>query len=210
MQRCVIVGGAEIRNYDFIREQLRSDDYFIFCDCGLAHMEPLGVCPSLIVGDFDSHAAPDTEVETIVLPCEKDDTDTVFAAKEAIRRGFSSFLLIGVTGGRLDHTIGNLSILLMLHEKGMDAVIADDYSSMQIAAQEPVLIQDDCEYFSLLNISGLAEGITIRNAKYPLRDAEITCTYQYGVSNEVIPGKTASVSVGNGKLLLIRVFRNSL
>lgn len=210
MQRCVIIGGAEIKNYDFIREQLKSDDYFIFCDCGLAHMEPLSVRPSLIVGDFDSHAAPDTEVETIVLPCEKDDTDTVFAAKEALRRGFSSFLLIGVTGGRLDHTIGNLSILLMLHEKGMDAVISDDYSSMQIVAQEPVFIQDDCEYFSLLNISGLARGVTIKDAKYPLHDAEITCSYQYGVSNEVVPGKTASVSVGNGKLLLIRVFRNSL
>ena len=38
--------------------------------------------PSLIVGDFDSHENPHLAVETIVLPCEKDDTDTVFAVKE--------------------------------------------------------------------------------------------------------------------------------
>lgn len=39
---------------------------------------------------------------------------------------------------------------------------------------------------------------------YLLEDAEITCEYQYGVSNEVLPEKTAMVSVGNGKLLLIK------
>lgn len=32
MGRCVIVGGANINNYDFIREKLSADDYIIFCD----------------------------------------------------------------------------------------------------------------------------------------------------------------------------------
>lgn len=39
------------------------------------------------MGDFDSHNNPNLDVETIVLPCEKDDTDTVFAVKEALKRG---------------------------------------------------------------------------------------------------------------------------
>lgn len=39
-------------------------------------------------------------------------TDTVYAMKEAIKRGFDTFLLIGVVGGRLDHTLGNVSMLL--------------------------------------------------------------------------------------------------
>lgn len=206
MQRCLIVGGAEIRNYDFVRNQLRDDDFAIFCDSGLSHIEALGVSPSLIVGDFDSHENPDMDIETIVLPCEKDDTDTVYAVKEALKRGFDSFLLVGVVGGRLDHTLGNVSILLMLHEQGKEAYIVDDFSVMQIAADREVEVADDCSYFSLLNISGIAKGISIRNAKYPLKDAEITCTYQYGVSNEVIPGQTAVVSVSDGCLLLIKVY----
>ena len=79
MKRCVIVGGADINNYDFIRETLCVDDYVIFCDSGLKHLEHLQAKPDLIVGDFDSHENPQLAVETIVLPCEKDDTDTVFA-----------------------------------------------------------------------------------------------------------------------------------
>ncbi len=42
-------------------------------------------------GDFDSHEKPETDRETIVLPVKKDDTDTVFAAKEAMRRGSTNF-----------------------------------------------------------------------------------------------------------------------
>ena len=89
MGRCVIVGGADINNYGFIREKLCTNDYMIFCDSGLKHLENLQVQPSLNVGDFDSHENPNLAVETIVLPCEKDDTDTVFAVKEAIKRGFA-------------------------------------------------------------------------------------------------------------------------
>ena len=204
MSRCIIVGGADINNYDFIRESLQSDDYVIFCDSGLKHLSSLQVKPSLIVGDFDSHENPHLDTETIVLPCEKDDTDTVYAMKEAINRGFDTFLLIGVIGGRLDHTLGNISMLLYLDSHGCKGTIIDDYSEMEIISSAPAYIEDKYEFFSLLNITGCAKGITIQNAKYPLNDGEITCEYQYGVGNEVLPGKTAIVSVREGKLLLIK------
>lgn len=208
-QRCVIVGGAGIRNYQALWEYLNPDDFNIFCDSGLYHQEALGIEPHLIVGDFDSHPDPHLDVETITLPCEKDDTDTVFAVKEAVKRGFDDFLLLGVAGGRLDHTLGNVSILLMLHRQGKRALLVDDYSEMEIAAKNPVYIDDSFPFFSLLNISGTAQEITVEDAKYPLRDAEIQCTYQYGISNEVLPGHRAKVSVGKGELLLVKVWRGN-
>lgn len=175
MGRCVIVGGANINNYDFIREKLSADDYIIFCDSGLKHMENLRVQPSLTVGDFDSHENPQFDVETKVLPCEKDDTDTVYAIKEAVKRGYDNFLLIGVVGARLDHTLGNVSILLYLDSLGKKGCIIDDFSKMEIVSNEPAYIEDSYSFFSLLNISGTAKGITIENAKYPLENGEITC-----------------------------------
>ena len=205
MKRCVIVGGADINNYGFIREKLSADDYVVFCDSGLKHLEQLQVKPGLIVGDFDSHENPHLDVETIVLPCEKDDTDTVYAVKEAISRGFDDFLLIGVAGARLDHTLGNVSILLYLDSLGKKGFIIDDYSEMEIVSDKPVSICDRYAFFSLLNITGCAKGITITGAKYPLDGGEISCEYQYGISNQVFPGETAAVSVKCGKLLLLKI-----
>ena len=206
MKRCVIVGGADIGNYEYVRSLLSGEDFFVFCDSGLKHMDRLGVRPSLIVGDFDSHENPHLETETIVLPREKDDTDTVYGVKEALKRGFDTFLLVGVVGGRLDHTLGNVSILLYLDAIGKKGIIVDDYSEMEIVSSSPVSVSGRYAYFSLLNVSGCARGVTIQNAKYPLDNAEITCEYQYGISNEVLPGRTALVSVRDGRLLLIKVF----
>ena len=205
MRRCVIIGGADIGRYDRIRGYLREGDFYICCDSGLKHREGLDIVPDLIVGDFDSYENPQLNIETITLPREKDDTDTVFAVKEALSRGFQDFLLVGVIGGRLDHTLGNVSLLLMLDAQGKTATALDDFSEMEIVSGQPVQIQDCYTYFSLLNISGTAQSITIKNEKYPLDDAEITCEYQYGISNEVLPGKIAVVTVNQGRLLLIKV-----
>ncbi len=205
MKRCVIVGGADINNYEYIRGRLCENDYIIFCDSGLKHLDALEVTPGLIVGDFDSHDNPHLDVETIVLPCEKDDTDTVYAVKEAIKRGCNEFLMVGVIGARLDHTLGNVSILLYLDYLGMKGCIIDDYSEMEIVSSQPAYIEDSYSFFSLLNITGTAKGITIENAKYLLDNAEISCEYQYGISNEVLPGRIAKVSVKEGNLLMIKV-----
>ena len=131
----------------------------------------------------------------------------MFAVKEAIKRGYTDFLLIGVIGARLDHTLGNVYILEYLDEHGLKGKIIDDYSEMELVSREPAYIEDSYAFFSLINITGIAKGITIENAKYLLKDAEITCGYQYGVSNEVISGQTAKVSVKEGKLLLIKDYQ---
>lgn len=203
--RCVIVGGADIADYNKIKSYIKADDYLIFCDSGLKHADKLSALPSLIVGDFDSHPKPDTDVETIVLPCEKDDTDTMFAIKEAIHRGFDDFLLIGVVGNRLDHTLVNVSILNYLFESRKKGLIVDDFSEMEIVGKETAFVHDSFSYFSLVNIFGISEGVTIKNAKYTLDNAVITSEYQYATSNEVLKGATAEITVNEGKLLLIKV-----
>lgn len=288
--RCVIIGSAEINNYEKIRSYLQKDDFFIYCDGGLNHKDSLGFQPNLIIGDFDSFpremalrqaqeplmsfpdligesrnsmgpstssgatklhsatfnsntalseqtstvpeeiSAVPEEIsavheqtstvheqtsavpepvegcapEIIQLPCEKDDTDVFYAVKEALRRGFKDFLLIGVIGQRFDHSLVNISVLLYLEQQGCSGLILDDYSEMELIGKEPVQILGRFSYFSLLCIDGNVRGVTIKNAKYPLDNAEITTGYQYGVSNEVLPGKTAEVSVQQGKLLLIK------
>ena len=109
-------------------------------------------------------------------------------------------------GARLDHTLGNISILLYLDALGKKGCIIDDYSEMEIVSDKPVFIDERYAYFSLLNLTGCAKGITITGAKYPLNGGEITCEYQYGISNEVLPGEVAQVAVSGGKLLLIKVW----
>ena len=211
-RRCVIVGGAPIIDYDNVIKNLREDDWFVFCDSGLKHLQKFQteaeIMPDLIVGDFDSYDNPQLEdVETIVLPTVKDETDTAFAASEALRRGFDDFLIIGAVGARLDHTLVNMSLLYKLYKAGCAAVLLDDYSAMTIAGKEPSYIDGSYKFFSLFNMFGPSRDITITGAKYNLSKAEVRPDAQYATSNEVAPGSTACVTVGDGELLLMKISR---
>ena len=205
-KRCVIIGGAGIEDYGLMRGWLRGDDYVIYCDSGLRHMEGLGARPSLIVGDFDSCDDPHMDVETITLPVAKDDTDSVYAARVGEARGFTEFLLLGVVGARTDHTLVNLYILTMLADCGCRGVIVDDWSEMELicAGDEPAQVEDKYPFFSLVALEGPARGVTIKNAKFCIEDAQIGPSYQYATSNEVLPGKTAEITIKEGRLLLIK------
>ncbi len=210
MKRCLIISAGEIRDYERVKSFLQPDDFFIFCDGGLTHADGLGLKPDLIVGDFDSCDSEDLarwkdSCETVRLPREKDDTDTLFAVKLALERGYSDFLLLGAMGGRFDHALGNISILLYLAGLGKKAVLVDDYSQMQIVGKEPFFIKDNCSYFSVLTVAGDVSGVTIKNAKYPLENAKLSADFQLGISNEVLSGKVAEVSVEQGKLLVVTV-----
>lgn len=204
-KRCVIVGAADITRYDNIKAYFKPEDYFIYCDAGLKHEKALGHDADLIVGDFDSTENPNRSTETIVLPHVKDDTDTVYAAKEAMRRGFSDFLLVGVIGGRMDHTLGNIAILNMLASGGCHGLIADDFSEAELISGGPAYVDDSFLYFSILNVTGVCRGVSIKNALYPLDDAELTTDFPLGISNEPVKGKTAEITVAEGRALLFRV-----
>lgn len=206
MRRCVIIGGAPIRDYSRSRAYLSPGDFCVYCDGGLAHQAGLGRTPDLIVGDFDSHAPPPPGPETIVLPTEKDETDTAFALRECLRRGYRDFLLLGAAGGRLDHTLANVSLLSRLQQAGCRGLLVDDYGEMELLDARGAEISDRFAFYSLIALSGTARGVTQTGCRYPQREAEILFSRQYATGNQVLPGQTARVSVREGTVLLMRIF----
>lgn len=213
MSRCVIISAGEIRDYERAKSFLREGDFFVFCDGGLAHADGLCIKPDIIVGDFDScdaevlvkYEVAEPRPEIVKLPREKDDTDTLYAVKLAVQRGYDEFCLLGSMGARFDHAVANASILLYLYNLGKKAVLIDDYSEMQVCGCEPVFIKDTCSYFSVLTLFGDVSGVNIKNAKYPLENAVLKSDFQLGVSNEVLPGKTAEISIKKGNALIITI-----
>ncbi|MGN0831967.1 MAG: thiamine diphosphokinase [Candidatus Ornithospirochaeta sp.] len=205
-RRAVVIAGGEIISYERVRSFLKPEDYYIFCDSGLFHKEGLNVEPDLIIGDFDSHEKVDTGSEIITLPEMKDDTDSLSGVKLALKRGFKDFLLLGMTGRRMDHTLCNLYLLSYIKSHHGKALIVDDWSEMEVVEKEEVFISDTYAYFSLFAWKGKCDGVNIENALYPLSSAVIEPEYQYGISNEPLKGGSR-VWVEKGSLLLIKDWR---
>lgn len=206
MGRCVILSAVSIGNW--AKELIHPQDYIIACDAGYRNAEQLGIVPNLVLGDFDS--APKPAGAPIVLPAEKDDTDTHYAARIAAEKGFDEVLMLGVLGGaRLEHSIANLSTGLWLSKQGIRTQIADRFCLVQyVLPGHPVTLPHDAAmYFSLFPMEGVACGITVTGAKYSIQDAELCPEYPLGVSNET--QETTCISVKKGSLLLIRTKKES-
>ena len=108
MKRCFIYAAGTFYG---LREPPRGGDLQIAADAGLHLCERLGVRPDVVLGDFDSMDVRQAPADCIRVPVEKDDTDTMLALREGLRRGCDTFYLYGATGGaRLDHKIGRAHV----------------------------------------------------------------------------------------------------
>ena len=183
-------------------------DLVIAADSGLDHARALGVRVDLVVGDFDSvdpasldaAAATGTEVER--HPTAKNATDLELALDAAIARHATTIHVVGVHGGRLDHSVANVLLLASPRYAGarVDAQVGDSHVTV---------IHDRADLFgapgglcSLLPLGGPATGVETDGLRYPLRRETLEPGSTRGVSNEFID-RRASVALATGVLLAI-------
>ncbi len=204
MKRWVILGAAEIKDYSVIKKLLNKDDFIVCADGGQRHLEFLEVASDLFLGDYDSSVKPETTAETIVYPVEKDDTDTLVAVKEGIKRGCRDFLILGGTGGRMDHTFANIQTLIFACENGAKAVLADEKNTAFVIKNSSVEVEkEQNEKVSVFSFDNKAQGVTLEGFHYPLNNADIKSSFPIGVSNYV-ENTTGRITVSNGTLLIIK------
>lgn len=125
----VVVGNGEFPSHPFPLSVLDQAPCVVCCDGGTNALVESGRVPSWIVGDGDSlseenrirfqdriHRVPDQETN--------DQTKAVsFLASQGIRR----IAILGATGKREDHTLGNISLLMEYQQMGLEVVMLTDY-----------------------------------------------------------------------------------
>lgn len=209
MDNCVIFGGYTDELDEGIVDFIDDNTYIICADKGYYSCLKLGLVPDLIVGDFDSSNKPETNIETIVLPVKKDDTDLHFAVKTAISRGYKKIILSSVTGGRLDQTTASFFTMNYAFSKGVKIQIYD-LSTKVFLTDSSVSIKrpDYTSYFSVFPFGcEMAEGVSISGAEYNLNKVTLKSDFPIGVSN-CFKENCITVSVCKGKLLIMIIKEN--
>ncbi|MDD6195171.1 MAG: thiamine diphosphokinase [Lachnospiraceae bacterium] len=188
----------------------REDKVIIAADRGVEACEKLGITPDYIIGDFDSvseagQAFLQGYTGTVVsLNPVKDDTDTEAALHLAFDNTQGDIVILGGTGTRLDHVMGNISILRQGIERGRRVLLVDPYNRIRVVEGRLSIEKEKQfgDYVSVFPLEGRAEGVTLTGFFYPLQDAVLEGASSLGVSNEIVEAR-ADISVKNGCLLVI-------
>lgn len=196
-----IVGAGENFGLDFIPTE---NDFVIAADGGYEVLTQAGICPNLVVGDFDSLGRIPKHENTVVLPTVKDVTDTWAAIELGKERGFTRFHLYGCTGGRFDHTLANIQTVAHVAEQGMECRLYSEHQVITALSGSTMTFgADRAGFFSLFAHTDTCKGVSIRGMKYELEEAELSNRFPLGVSNE-FSGKESTVTVKEG--IAIAVF----
>lgn len=205
MGRCIIVGAGEF-NAKFLK--IEQDDYIIAADGGYEHLKKEHIKPDILIGDMDSVKKQVKGISVIQLPCEKDDTDTLAAIRLGLEKGYHEFILHGMLGGRIDHTIANIQCLQFLKKNDAHGVLYGKDSYIQLIHNERLDFPDTMQgTVSVFSISEEAKGVTETGLKYSLENEMLSGSFPIGISNE-FTGEASSISVQEGSLLVCVVLSN--
>ena len=196
MQVVVALGG-DLHDSALVRSALAGAGLVVAADSGAVRLGALGNQPDVVIGDFDSidHAElwrlRSGGVEIVNHPAPQQRTDADVAIEYALQRGATSLIVLGALGGpRIDHALGNLSLLTHPSLREIPTWAVDGWSAMTIlrgdGVREAHFHGHADDYVSVIPISERVEGVTTVGLKWPLTDAMLERGLAQGVSNEII------------------------
>ncbi len=200
MKRAYIFGGG-IYGDEF--PVVSPDDMIIAADKGCEKLREKGIEPHITIGDFDSSSFI-PEKNAVILPVEKDVTDSYAACEKALEHGCDEIYVYGGMGGRPDHTFANYALIAGLTEKGIKAfLMGEGYEITAVTDGEISLTGEKGKTVSVFSWSETAEGISYTGLKYPFTDATLGKSFALGVSNS-FEEESATVKVKKGTLIIMK------
>jgi len=216
-ENVIIVSGGRLGSADFFRKKVAfmKNRLLIACDGGARHLHGAGFKPDVLIGDMDS-LDPDRlsgyerqGIRIIRHPANKDFTDTDLALDHALALQPKAIDIWGALGGRIDHALANIHLLIKGKEAGIPTRLVDEYGELMIAGDETRFVDAVGCLVSLIALTPVVEGITLAGFEYPLTHECLTLTESRGISN-VVASSPASIRVGSGILLAIRYWQKDV
>ncbi len=204
--RTVILANGAFPSHPVPLSFLREASRIICCDGATEASLEHGLEPDYIVGDLDSLSPPIRQRYSHCLfhDSNQEDNDLTKAVNFCAGRQWTEITILGATGKREDHSLGNISLL------------ADyaGYTQVQMITNYGVfvpMLESACfESFPGQQVSIFcltpATRFTLHGLKYPLTLQNITSWWQ-GTLNEALSNEF-TIDMDNGKALVFRQLMN--
>lgn len=172
----------------------------VFCDGAARHIRYLKTEPLAIVGDCDS--VPPGIIKKyhnkIFRIPEQETNDLTKAVMWCNERGLNNILILGATGEREDHTIGNIS-LLAEYARLVNVRMITDSGVILPVLKTSEFVTFPGQDISFFSINGNTE-ITTEGLKYPLDKRRLTSWWQATLNRAT--GSTIKLTFNRGPVIL--------
>lgn len=199
--KVLIIAGGELKDANKVCEKIDVSSYelVIAVDSGYNNAQKLNITPDIVIGDLDSVSNLDFKGEIIKYNPEKDETDLMLACN--YEKNAEVIDILCATGNRLDHFMGNLSILENLYMLNINARIIDEKNIISVLKSKLEFVNVS-KYVSIIPITQEIE-LTCKNLKYPADKLIVNRNKIISISNEAISDKFL-IDIRKGSAFIIQ------
>jgi thiamine pyrophosphokinase len=183
---------------------LRNASRIICCDGAAESLIEHEIEPFAIVGDCDSLSLSTSEKysDRIFRYSEQETNDLTKAVKWCSEKGYSEIVILGATGKREDHALGNIS-LLADYAGYADVMMVTDTGTFHPLKKGKTFKVKAGQQISVFSIDPATE-ITSTGLKYPLKNMKLTNWWQ-ATLNEAA-GNQFSLEFEGGPVIVFLAF----
>ena len=169
-KQALIIANGEYPSAEQALAQLQLSDYVVCCDGGADSFIERGGMPDAIVGDGDSLSAENRERYASIIHYSPDQetNDQTKAVKYLMEMGYTDIAIIGATGKREDHTLGNIALLVEYMRAGANVRMYTDYGVFIPCKDSHTFDSYAGQAVSVFNIS--AKDLRSSGLQYPIYD----------------------------------------
>lgn len=207
MRTAIVIAGGDPPPTEVL-DDLPDRRWVVAADSGADHAIRLGLAVDAIVGDMDSiseaaiEASPEAEI--ISFPADKDATDLELALDLVSQReDIDRVLVLGGTGGRLDHFLATASILASPVFSALDIEWLAYPGRVTVVHEHARLHGTVGGHVSLIPVGGDAGGVRTTGLRWALDGETLRFGTSRGVSNEFSKA-VATVTLRSGSLLAVQ------
>ncbi len=156
---------------------LKAADQRICCDGAADKLLAYGLTPHVIIGDLDSVSKKIREqyASLLIHSDDQHSNDLTKAVHYCIEKGYPSLSILGATGLREDHTLGNISLMIEYFPRIEVRIISDFGMFFLVQSGEEVqsYAGEKISFFSIDN----RICVTSKGLKYHLSELQLSNWY---------------------------------
>ncbi len=199
---------GEMNLPEFFFQYYTPGEIILAVDGGLRFVQHLGIKPDILVGDLDSideSQLKQIQSQKVIIKRfspHKDETDFELALLEVENYSWKQIRVYGGLGGRLDHTIANLSIAGSKRYVDRQIIFTDTSQEVFFTIKGKKISGKPGDLISLIPWGGDVTGIFTDGLEYPLKDETLYFDGTRGISN-IMNTDSAEIGFDSGRLLCV-------
>ncbi len=210
--RAILICNGDAPSKQFFREIIRNYDIVACADGGANIAYRFRIQPDFIIGDLDSidknamnfFQSRGTE---IIYDPDQNSTDIEKSVKFLVHKGCKSIDIVSAIGSRIDHNLGNLSVLVNYHKK-VNLRMIDERSEIFFVTEKVSFKANKGDIISLIPLGRKVFVLKTVGLKFKLKNENLTFGGR-GVSNVAV-GSKVTIHIGKGGLFVFKITSRGL